>query len=214
MQPRSIKLGLNLILWGIMLMVVLMLATIPFALLFGSGGKFVVQGLMILNSGLLIFGYWKYTEPDPGYTGLEASHSARQVARIAIAVHAAAEVAGFVLLAAANVQGSLGGFGGSPLDFLGFLVHVTGLIAWVVQFFAIVRHTRWIAGRVPDRYIVKRCRSYIWGLPLLSTFGLVLFGLGPLIALVMYWNLLDRLRKHVRSIERTGAPAMLPKMHG
>lgn len=211
---RSVKLGLNLILWGIMLMVVLTLASIPLALLAGTGGRLVAQALSALNSGLMIYGYWRYTEPDLGYTGLEAPHSARQVARIAISIHAAAKVADLVLLAAANVRSSIGGLGGNPLEFFGFLVYLTGMIAWGVQFFAILRHTRWIAGRVPDQFIVKQCRSYIWGLPVLSTFGLVLVGLGPLIAMVLYWNLMDRLRKHIRSIERTGAPAMLGKARG
>lgn len=31
--------------------------------------------------------------------------------------------------------------------------------------------------------------------------------LGPLIALIIYWNLLDRMRKHLKSILATGRPA-------
>jgi hypothetical protein len=37
-------------------------------------------------------------------------------------------------------------------------------------------------------------------------------GLGPLVALVLYWNILDRFRKHVKSILTVGTPATLTKM--
>jgi hypothetical protein len=37
--------------------------------------------------------------------------------------------------------------------------------------------------------------------------------IGPLIALVMYWNLLDRFRKHTGSIIKNGMPAALPGTH-
>ena len=34
--------------------------------------------------------------------------------------------------------------------------------------------------------------------------------LGPLIAIGLYWNLLDRVRKHLKSIESTGMAAEQP----
>ena len=40
----------------------------------------------------------------------------------------------------------------------------------------------------------------MWLGPLLQTVGLLLIGLGPLIALVMYWNMLDVMRKHIKRI--------------
>jgi hypothetical protein len=76
-----------------------------------------------------------------------------------------------------------------------------------------MRYTRWVAGRVPDAHMVGRTKTYMWLLPLLYTVGILII-VGPLIALVMYWNLLDRLRKHLTSIASTGQPAKLPKMAG
>lgn len=70
----------------------------------------------------------------------------------------------------------------------------------------------WLATRVPDYFIVKRTKTYMWLLPVLYIPGAALIGLGPLIALVLYWNLLDRLRKHVKSIIKHGGPARLKKM--
>lgn len=50
---------------------------------------------------------------------------------------------------------------------------------------------------------------YRWLLPVIYVVGAIVV-IGPLIALVMYWNLLDRVRKHLKSIEATGMPAELP----
>jgi len=47
---------------------------------------------------------------------------------------------------------------------------------------------------------------------LLFTIGAFFLLLGPLIALILYWNLLDRMRKHLIAIEKTGEPAQLPHM--
>lgn len=49
----------------------------------------------------------------------------------------------------------------------------------------------------------------MWLGPLLATFGLVIIGLGPLIALVLYWNMLDWVRKdlkRIRAERRAGVP--------
>lgn len=91
---------------------------------------------------------------------------------------------------------------------------IVSVIAWAVLFFAVMRYTRWVAGRVPDQWIVRRTKTYMWLLPVLNTLGILLIGLGPIIALVLYWNLLDRLRKHTKSIVASGAPAALPRMAG
>jgi hypothetical protein len=45
----------------------------------------------------------------------------------------------------------------------------------------------------------------------LATVGALLL-LGPLVALVLYWNLLHRMRKHLKAIVETGEPAQLPTM--
>jgi hypothetical protein len=94
------------------------------------------------------------------------------------------------------------------------IVSLLSMIAWAVQFFAMMLYTRWLGSRVPDQWIIKRTKTYMWLLPLLTTVGVVLVGLGPIIALVLYWNLLDRMRKHLKSIESSGAPASLKNMAG
>jgi hypothetical protein len=41
----------------------------------------------------------------------------------------------------------------------------------------------------------------MWLLPLVFVLGLACAGLGPLIALVMYWNHLDKLRKYLQTLD-------------
>jgi hypothetical protein len=53
---------------------------------------------------------------------------------------------------------------------------------------------------------------YRWLLPLIAVVGAVALFLGPLVALIMYWNLLDRMRKHLKSIVANGQPASLRGM--
>lgn len=78
-------------------------------------------------------------------------------------------------------------------------------VAWITQFFAAMLYVRWLARRVPDGRLHDKAKRFMWLGPVLYTVGIVLLMLGPLIALVMYWNMLDKLRKHIK--------AMLPDGH-
>jgi hypothetical protein len=75
------------------------------------------------------------------------------------------------------------------------------LVTWVAQFFAGLKYTSWMMSRIPDEELVKRCKKYMWLLPLVFVLGLACAGLGPLIALVMYWNHLDKLRKYLQTMD-------------
>ncbi len=203
--------GLSFILNGILLMVATFVGA--FVVMATSGPaavhSLIWQGIQLVSSIVIFVGYWMYTEPDPGFVGTETPGSARNVARVA----AAASVVVLVLTTALEELGviSSGPGGLTAGSFLSMLLGLVSLAAWAVQFFAIMRYTRWVSGRVPDAYIVKRTKTYMWLLPVLNTVGIAIL-IGPLMALIMYWNLLDRLRKHLKAIRATGQPAALPKM--
>jgi len=191
-------------------MVIVVIGSLVIAFAGVPSAVLAAHGLQLAASVIIFIGYWKFTEPDPGFVGTEKPGSARDVARFA----AIASIAISGIQTGLNVLGVASPRGASPMALLVGLLLLAGIAAGAVQFFAIMRYTRWVAGRVPDQYIVGKTRTYIWLLPLLYTVGLLLLGFGPLIALVLYWNLLDRLRKHLRSIASTGQPAKLPKMAG
>ncbi len=227
--------GLSMVLTGILIMVAAALAT---PALFSAGARptsalFAIQLVQLVTSGLIIFGYWRYTEPDPGFVGEETPGSARKVIRITVSISAGSLIARTVCLWITQTVGRVAG-----VAEVAQAASIVYNIAWAVQYFPVMRYTRWIARRVPDSYIVRRTKVYIWLLPALSVVSIVAIvipivavltrtappasvvsfalagALAALVALILYWNLLDRLRKHVKSIRRTGEPAKLRNMAG
>jgi hypothetical protein len=228
--------GLSLVLNGILVMVV---AVVLGAVMIGASGRSInaqlgSQAVQLIASGMIIFGYWRYTEPDPGFVGEETPGSARNVIRVTVCISAGA----VVVRAACTWLGwpSSGRpvlAGTREMAQVAFLTHT---VAWTVQYFAVMQYTRWIARRIPDPYLVKRTKAYAWLLPamsVLSVIGIVLpivamlafrnalaalvgvsiiAGVSMLVALILYWNLLDRVRKHVKAIRMTGSPAKLLNM--
>ncbi|HYF14756.1 MAG TPA: hypothetical protein VD971_06755 [Phycisphaerales bacterium] len=201
--------GLSLILNAILISICFFFFGTIFQLALGksAGSQAVLNAVMLAISAMSFFGYFRATEPDPMFTGSEKPDSARSVVRITAVTAVAVAVVQLPLSLIELVTGQ-----NLVLDVLSGLLALVAIAAWLVQFFAMMNYTRWLGKRVPDAFIVKNAGRYRWLLPLLSTVGIALFFLGPLIALILYWNLLDRLRKHVKSIRRTGMPASLPKM--
>lgn len=222
---ETITKGLSFVLNGILAMVILMIVGVASAMALGAAGggglaafTLVLMGASTLVSMAILWGYWQFTELDPGSAALDTERSSRKIVRVAVVVSAVVAVLS-LLIELSGIAGSARGTGaGAAVDTTAAVIKgglwLASTAAWVVQFFAVMRYTRLVGQRVPDAFIVKRCSTYMWLLPVLQTVGILLVGLGPLIALVMYWNLLDRLRKHLKSILATGAPAQLPKMAG
>ena len=198
----AIGLGLSLVLNGLLLSIALGVAMIGLGFAMGPGNRaevgLISQGVQLIISGMMSFGYWKYPSPDPGFVAFEQPTTARNVVRWALCVQIAFTCASIVV-------------GQLTRDHVIVLGLALGAyLVWGLQFFSVMRYTLWISGRIPDVYVTGRARRYVWLLPVLSTLGVACVGLGPLIAMIMYWNLLDRVRKHVKSIRSTGAPADLP----
>ena len=221
---ETITKGLSFVLNGILAMVILMIVgfVMAFGLVTAGGGltafSVLLTGASTVISLAILWGYWQFTELDPGSAALDTERSSRKVVRVAVVVSAVVAVLS-LLIELSGVAGSARGTGaGAAVDTTAAVINgglrLASAAAWIAQFFAVMRYTRLLGQRMPDAFIVKRCSMYMWLLPVLQTVGILLVGLGPLIALVMYWNLLDRLRKHLKSILATGAPAQLPKMAG
>jgi hypothetical protein len=212
----TIHQGLSLVLNGIMLMIVLSVVGMVIGFASGAGGgpgtsaTLIVAGLQLIPSVMMLLGYWKYTEPDPGFVGTELPTAARKVMRITVIIQAVTTAVSFLLQIAAPslMSGGVNSSGAMAFGLLMMLVGLASLAAWTVQFFATMRYTRWVAVRVPDAQIIRRTQTYMWLLPLIAILGAIVI-IGPLIALVLYWNMHDRLRKHVRAIRETGQPAAL-----
>jgi hypothetical protein len=215
----TVRLGLTLILNGTLLSIAVTIVLFFSAYLVGSYGLsriwLVFMHLVSLGiTAMILLGYWRYTAEDLGYIGSESPDSPRKIIRIAIVAQFIFQAVSIILF----IFGITGSFStvanASPivvgLEALAILVSLAAFAAWVVQFFAVMQYTRWMARRIPDNFVEQRAGVYMWLLPLFQTVGIVLLFLGPLIALILYWNLLDRVRKQLRSIADTGLPADLP----
>lgn len=84
------------------------------------------------------------------------------------------------------------------------------VVLYILTFLSQMSITQHFAARLGDTEMFQNSRRYKWMLPLLSTVGILLLGFGPLIALVLYWTLLNRLRKHLAAVLQTGQPASFP----
>ena len=229
----TIHRGVRFVLIGIPLKIFLPIALIILATSAGrtSGAMMAIQGVSLLASALIIYGYWLYTEADPGFVGDESAGSARAVARsmaivsaAIIATQAAVQWMGLLPLVAK---------GPGPV-FVRAAFSVASSLAVAGQYFAMMRYSRWLARRIPDESIVRRATTLAWLLPSLEMIGglssvsfvisrtigpasaswlflslVVPAGLCPLAALILYWTLLGRIRKHLKSIRKTGFPARI-----
>lgn len=212
---RTVLRGLSFVLNGILLMIIAIILTFFSAGILGAAGGAInatwfelgLKAVMFVISGIIMLGYYWYTTPDPGQVSMEATNSARSVVRITVLAQAAIALVNLGI----DALGLVTSAGQDLLTIVAFVLGLAGLVLWAVQFFGVMRYTRWLGTRVPDFYIIRRTKTYMWLLPLIYVVG-VLIVVGPLIALIMYWNLLDRLRKHMKSIVANGSPAPLKKM--
>ncbi len=198
---KSIDLGLSIVLTSIFVYVLLLILSVGITLgassiLGASGALILTGGLMFLCDCAFIFGYWKFTEPDPGYTGREKPGSARTVARFAACGTAAANLAQFLL----RVLGAVAPAAGDITGTLAYLCRFVAWGAWITLFFAIVLYTQHLARRIPDMPLLNQTRTFIWLIPLVGVLGFPIFCLGPIAALILYATMLQTLRNRTKEI--------------
>jgi hypothetical protein len=213
----SVTTGLKVIFFGILadvLLKVLALATIAsfiaFAFSSGTGPgnapissklvNTIAEGLALIPAFVILYGYFSFSTQDPRYTGTERQDTARLLLRTAVVAHAIALAVGFVMELSGvskSINSTTAG-AMTPLQWALFALRVgaaiVAFVAWLVQFFSMMRYCRWMAERIPDEPLAATAKRNLWLLPLLTTIGALLFGLGPLIALILYLIMLHRLR--------------------
>lgn len=153
-------------------------------------------GLGFIASLMLALGWWLFSAPDPAFTGRLDGSKARQIVRITTVT-----VAGISLVLVPMQFMSVNSMNG-PLTAIVVVLSMISMIAWATGFFAAMLYIRWLAPRIPDERSFDRAKTLMWAGPLLFTVGSLCIGIGPLIALVLYWNMLDWIRKDLKSIRR------------
>jgi len=197
----KLRVGLSFVLTSILLAIVLSVAGFFVRLVLdGEPAKIGAFALVVLQpvvAALGWWGYWNFTQLDPASGQIKSERSSRRVVRGAVV----AQAVGVLLSLPGGLADAGVGILPTSMNQLATVIfmagHVTMYVAWVVQFFATMKYLGLMAKRVPDALMITRSKRYLWILPLWQTVGMLLVGLGPLIALIMYWNILHRMRKHI-----------------
>lgn len=156
----------------------------------GTAATVVLEWATSLTSIIGLWGWWLFSSPDPAFSGRDDGSQARQVVRITLVINA---VVFFVSAVGSSVY-----FGNAHpiLVTLGLL----SAVVWAVSFFASMLYLRWLTPRVPHEKAYKRAKTLMWLGPLLFIVGAACFMLGPLVALVLYWNMLDWIRRDLKDL--------------
>lgn len=143
-----------------------------------------VSLLMLTARGFFAFGWFLLSSPDPAYPD-QTGITPRRVVRVTAALGAAVSLGSLVF----------------ELKDPGSAWHaevvqpVNGLV-WALQFLASMLYLRWLAPRLPDDRVFRRSKHLMWLGPALIAAG-ALLPVFPLIALGLYWSLLDRARQNL-----------------
>jgi hypothetical protein len=202
---RNVNLGLTILLCAIWLYVFLLAVSILLGVFIKARqsqelAEDVSRAIMLLPTIAFVAGYWKFTAPDVGSFETERAVNTRNIIRIAACVQLAAKLCALVTSLAIHSQSAAAttpGFS-SPLQPVAIALMWVDLTAWTTLFYAVLIHVRTIADRVPNMEIRARAKGFMWFLPLVFIIGLFIFGVGPVIALILYATLLQSLQQHFK----------------
>lgn len=142
----------------------------------------------------LIFGWWLFSNPIENPEHDNAGATPRMLVRLMVVIGA--------LFTTINVVASFY-TSNTNIALISFVIMLIALGFSAVQFFAEMFYIRWMAPLLPNDRVMKRATLLLWLGPVLMTVGLLLLGLGPIIALVLYWNMLDWIRKDLKAIRES-----------
>lgn len=209
--------GVFIVLAAMIAMILFMFAGIGLGIAGASAG-FTIKGLEVALSACTsavgfatAWGWWLLSTPDPASREGRKGEKARAIVRVATVINVAVTCVILAVTLVLPPPAPLAPTPGVPVvtpagSAAAMIIHsiatITGFIVGAVAYFAQMYYIRWLAPRLPSARVFDRAKLLMWLGPLLCTVGVLCAGLGPLVALVMYWNMLDWVRrdlKHIRS---------------
>jgi hypothetical protein len=161
------------------------------------------SGLSLVSAAMSLGGWWLLSAPDPRSMAMEKGQQARRLIRTMVVISAGATLVTTALTLSNKVASPAGGTPvWSAMAIVILLAGVASFVAWVVKFFAAMAYLRWLSPRIPNEGIFNRARTMMWLGPVLMTVGSLACGLGPLFALILYYNLLNWVRVELKKIRR------------
>ncbi len=195
---KSLHKGVFIVQTAIILYILALFGVIGVTFSAGMAGGITPLWITLLSSvvGLLfsiamMVGWWMFSAPQSQYTGSYTGSEARKLVRIMIIVAACFSVISFPL---AFFQEN------NIILLISGLLGLVSLLISLVRFIAEMFYIRWMAPLIRNKKVYDRSKLLMWLGPVLMTVGILLVGLGPIIALVLYWNMLDLIRKDLKAI--------------
>lgn len=162
---------------------------------------------LLLGTGIAlvgVFGWWLLTSPDPGGTARENSPRARIVVRALSIASAVVTLIAFVstlIVGSASIGAAIASGAVTPGLVLGIIAgFLSGIALPIARFFAELVYIRALARRIPDTLIAEKAKKLRWQCPLVFVLGAVCFWIGPIIAFILYYRLLNSVRRALKEI--------------
>lgn len=191
--------GVFIIQAAIICIILVMFALVGITMAATAGGSAAPPPALELASNVMMFilatallvGWWMFSEPHPEYEGTYNGSDTRRAVRVLLVIAAGISALNVVLelLPASSIVG---------FAILGLTV--VSLFVTVARYITQMLYIRWMAPLLSNRKVYNRAKLLLWLGPVLMTVGIFLLGLGPIIALVLYWNMLDWIRKDLKAI--------------
>ncbi len=200
--------GVTFIMAGVVVSLITMILGFLLGALLGPARGFtlILNCVGLVGTALGLYGYFLYSTPDPGQLGSNKGESPRKVLRVAIWISAITSVVAvptqFMFDASAMAPAGTAKDAALLAGLVTFAIGLIGVVAWVVQFFAAMLYTKWLAPRFPSEKILKRAKLLMWLGPVLLVFGC---GIGGLVALILYYNMFSWIRNALIEIQNDGA---------
>jgi len=217
---RKLYLGAKLVIASILFMVILMIVSFGFQMFVafgslsqaaGTRGEFVATALGVLASFIGAFGWWSLSEPNPRSMVANDGMNARMLVRIMVVTNVVIGIVSQLLVLYLNsqisqMQGNSTAQPGTVSNglvisgLLILVVSLTSIVTFAVAFFSQMRYLQWVGPRLPNPWVTDRAKLMMWLGPLLFTVGALCIGLGPLVALILYYNLITKIRADLKQI--------------
>lgn len=151
----------------------------------------------------IIFGWWKIASPIPGLPeDVDGSDRRGFLKATLIAFAIITAISMLVSFIPTNQDPD------APFTTIEYVMLGGQLISFVVMiamYIAQLRYLQWFAKLVNNTKMHKRAKHMIWSGPLIFCVGFFLILLGPLIVLILYWNMIEYLRRDVKKIIKSKA---------
>lgn len=140
-------------------------------------------------------GWWKLSTTDLLESPSPKGDSTRRFLRVMLIIFA---VLMTINVAASFIPQSAYNSVGMSIAAIAFTIILLGVFA--TMFIAQMLFLQWFAAQIHNKKVYKRSKLLVWLGPVLAILGAPLLFIGPLVALILYWNMLDWIRKDLKAI--------------